>query len=190
MFLLRDDINEIAAHFKAGKLICFPTDTVWAIGCDASNPEAVAKVRALKQLPEQEGMVVLASNNAMVTSYVAPLPPRIETLLELHQRPLTLIYPQNLHFPKNVTAQDGSVAIRLVKDDFCIQLLQATGKPIIATTANSYGDPIPTTFGGISSEILRSVDYVVKYKQDDKNPGTPSPIARLDHFQELEFIRE
>lgn len=190
MFLLRDDINEIAAHFRAGKLICFPTDTVWAIGCDASNAEAVANLRALKQLPEHEGMVVIASNSAMVNSYVAPLPPRIETLLELHQRPLTLIYPQNLHFPKNVPAKDGSVAIRIVKDDFCTQLVQATGKPLIATTANLYGSPIPTSFGGISSEILRSVDHVVKYKQDDKNPMTPSPIARLDQFQELEFIRD
>lgn len=190
MFLLRDDINEIAAHFKAGRLVCFPTDTVWAIGCDASNAEAVDKIRAIKQIPDQEGLVVLALNNSMVKSFAAPQPPRIETLLDLHQRPLTLIYPQNFHFPKNVLANDGSVAIRVVKDDFCAAILQTLGLPIVATTANSTGNPIPTTFGGISSEILKAVDYVVKYKQDDKNPGSPSPIARLDAFQELEFIRE
>ncbi|MFN7327055.1 MAG: L-threonylcarbamoyladenylate synthase [Chitinophagales bacterium] len=190
MFLLRDDINEIASLFKSGKLICFPTDTVWAIGCDATNPVAITQLRALKQLPDQEGLVVLAADTKMVKDYAAPLPPRIETLLELHQRPLTLVYPQNLQFPKNVTAKDGSVAVRVVKEEFCTALLQTLGLPIIATTANLFGSPIPSTFGGISSEILKSVDYVVKYKQDDKTPGSPSPIARLDASQELEFIRE
>lgn len=190
MFLLRDDISEIVRLLQNGGLICYPTDTVWGIGCDATNEEAVARVTALKGRTPDKGYVLLVSDIAMLKRYVLKVHPRLETLLAFHQRPLTIIYDRNTGLPASVKAPDGSVAIRVAQDEFCRELISALGKPIVSTSANKSGEPFPPTFGAISSEILGNVDYVVKYRQDDKEPSEPSSIARLDRHQELEFLRD
>lgn len=190
MFLLRDDITEITAIINNGGCVCYPTDTVWGLGCDATNETAVANVRKLKQLPDQQGVVVLVDSIEMLKNYISDLPPRIETLLALHHRPFTLIYKKNHGLAPNVCAADGSVAIRVSYDEFSQFLIQSVGKPLVATGACLDQAPYPANFGAISSEILGKADYVVKYKQDDKSMALPSPIALLDQFQELEFIRE
>jgi L-threonylcarbamoyladenylate synthase len=190
MFLLRDDINEIGCLVNEGKTICFPTDTVWAIGCDATNDEAVKAVRTIKGTPDTQGLVVLVGSIEHLKQYVVDLPPRIETLLALHQRPFTLIYHEVQGLSGLVGASDGSVAIRVTYDPFCTQLIGLTGKPLVASIAAPHDQAAPANFGGISSAILGSVDYVVKHRQDDKSTGVPSPLARLDQFQELDFIRE
>lgn len=190
MFLLRDDISEIVRLLQNGGLICYPTDTVWGIGCDATNEQAVARVTALKGRTPDKGYVLLVSDIAMLKQYVPKVHPRLETLLAFHQRPLTIIYDRNTGLPASVKAPDGSVAIRVAQDEFCRELISALGKPVVSTSANKSGEPFPPTFGAISSEILGNVDYVVKYRQDDKEPHEPSSIARLDRHQELEFLRE
>ena len=190
MFLLRDDISDIAAILEKGGTICYPTDTIWGIGCDALNEAAVARVSAIKGRTPEKGYVLLVSDLDMLKRYVPKLNPRLETLLAYHTRPLTIIYERNVGLPAYVKATDGSVAIRLPQDDFCQKLIAALGRPIISTSANKSGEPFPATYGGISSEILGAVDYVVKYRQDDREPHEPSSIAKLDRHLELEFLRD
>lgn len=191
MFLLRDDISEIARLLEGGSIICYPTDTIWGIGCDATNVDAIARVTALKGRTPEKGYVLLVSDIEMLKRYVPKIHPRLETLLSFHQRPLTVVYERNIvGLPAVVKAPDGSVAIRVARDEFCQELIAKFGKPVVSTSANKSGEPYPPTFGGISSEILGGVDYVVKYRQDDKEPGEPSSIAKLDRHQELEFIRD
>ncbi len=191
MFLLRDDISEIARLLEAGSIICYPTDTIWGIGCDAANEAAVARISALKGRAPEKGYVLLVSSIEMLKKYVPKIHPRLETLLAFHQRPITIVYERNVvGLPAVVKAPDGSAAIRVAQDEFCQKLIAAFGRPLVSTSANISDEPFPATFGGISSEILGGVDYVVKYRQDDKEPGEPSSIAKLDRHHELEFIRE
>lgn len=191
MFLLRDDISEIVRLLEGGGIICYPTDTIWGIGCDATNEAAIARISALKGRTPEKGYVLLVSSIEMLKKYVPKIHPRLETLLAYHQRPLTIVYERNIvGLPAAVKAPDGSVAIRVAQDEFCQELISTLGKPLVSTSANKSGESFPATFGGISSEILGGVDYVVKYRQDDKEPGEPSSIAKLDRHQELEFIRD
>jgi L-threonylcarbamoyladenylate synthase len=190
MFLLRDDISEIASLLKRGSIICYPTDTIWGIGCDALHEPSVDRISSLKGRVPEKGYVMLVSSIEMLKQFVPKMPPRLETLLAHHQRPLTMIYANTIGLPDWVKAPDGSAAIRVATDEFCRELIEAFGGPIISTSANKSAEPFPATFGSISSEILAGVDYVVKYRQDDKEPGEPSSIARLDRYQELEFLRD
>lgn len=190
MFLLRDDISEISSMLNNGRVICYPTDTIWGIGCDAFYEPAVERVSAIKGRRPEKGYVLLVSDIPMLKRFVTKMPPRLETLLAHHQRPLTMIYEETVGLPDFVKAPDGSAAIRVATDEFCQTLISAFGRPILSTSANKSGEPFPPVFGAISSEILSAVDYVVKYRQDDKEPSQPSSIARLDRFQELEFLRE
>lgn len=190
MFLLRDDISEIVAMLKRGMVICYPTDTIWGIGCDVFQEEAVARIGEIKGRPSEKGYILLVSSIEMLKRYVPKVHPRLETLLSFHQRPLTVIYDRSVGLPASVKAPDGSVAIRVVLDEFCQELIETLNCPLVSTSANQSGEPFPATFGGISSEILKSVDYVVKHRQDDKTPGEPSAIAKLDRHLELDFLRE
>jgi len=190
MFLLRDDISDIANQLHQGKIICYPTDTIWGIGCDVLHQAAVERISDLKGHAPKNGYVLLVSDIDMLKRFVPRIPPRLETLLSHHLRPLTMIYEEAVGLPDWVKAPDGSVAIRVATDDFCRKLVAEFDGPILSTSANISGEPFPNTFGGISSEILMGVDYVVKYRQDDKEPGEPSSIAFLDRFGELEFVRE
>jgi L-threonylcarbamoyladenylate synthase len=190
MYLLRDDIAEIARFLEEGKLICYPTDTVWAVGCDATNSEAIARLNALKGDPTPSGHVLLVSSIDMLKQFAPRVHPRIETLLTFHLRPITIIYDRSAGLPPAAKAADGSVAIRVTTDEFCVALIEAFGKPIISSIAARYDEPFPPTFGGISSEILGGVDYVVKHRQNDREMQQPSSIAKLDRHLELEFLRE
>jgi len=190
MFLLRDDISEISDLVLQGGIICYPTDSIWGIGCDATNELAIARISELKGQAPNRGYVVLVSSIEMLKQYAQKIHPRLETLLTHHTRPLTVIYDRVIGLPAAAKAPNGSAAIRVAQDEFCRTLIDAVGRPLISTSANKTGQPFPPTFGGISSDILGGVDYVVKYRQDDKEPGQPSSIARMDKHLELEFLRD
>ncbi len=190
MFLLRDDISDIARLLEEGGLICYPTDTIWGIGCDATNETALARLSALKGQRPKNGYILLVDSLEMLKRYALKIHPRVETLLAYHQRPVTIIYDHNTGLPAEVKAPNGSVAIRIAQDEFCRELIRALDKPITSTAACKSDQPYPPTFGAISSEILGGVDYVVKYRQDDREVHEPSAIARLDRHKELEFIRD
>ncbi len=185
-----DGINSIFDHLEDGKTILYPTDTFWALGCDATNEKAVDRVYQLKQRNPAKGFVVLVSSIEMLKDYVAHLHPRIQTLLEYHRRPLTLILDGPKRLAPNVGSAEGRVAIRLVRDDFCRQLIEAYGRPLIATASCIGNKPRPANFGSISSEVLSQVDYVVKVKQNDTSEKEPSVIVSIDEEGEMTFVRK
>ncbi len=185
-----DFIQELLTTLENGGLILFPTDTVWAIGCDATNPEAVAKVLALKQREKGKGLILLASDSNMVGEYVSHIPPRIDTLLMYHTRPLSIIYDDAENLPDAVLGKKNSVAFRIVQDDFCKKLIEKINKPLVATTANVDSAEIPMNFGSISSEIVEGVDYIVRYRREDKKDSELSVIAYMGEDGELAFLRE
>jgi L-threonylcarbamoyladenylate synthase len=193
MYLLRDDISEIVSLLEAGKTILYPTDTIWGLGCDATNEDAIDKISELKRRQPEKSYVILVDSIEMLKLYAPKLHPRIETLLMFHDRPLTVVYDRFsgvTGLPPKARAADGSAAIRVAKDPFCQKLIAAFGKPIISTSANISGTPFPAHFGEISSEVLSTVDYVVKFRQDEKEPREPSVIAKVDRRGELDFLRE
>ena len=189
-FVDRDDINQALEVLKNGGLILYPTDTIWGIGCDATNPEAVKKVFALKGRQENKSMIILLHNDNQLASYVREIPEVAYQLIEATDRPLTIIYSDAKNLAENAIAEDGSIAIRVVNHPFCQQLLQRFRKPIISTSANISGQASPSSFQQISSEIIDGVDYVVTFGQHEQSSGKPSMIMKLDPSGKFEFIRK
>jgi L-threonylcarbamoyladenylate synthase len=185
-----DFIQDLLKTLEEGGLILYPTDTVWAIGCDATNPVALEKLLALKKRSVGEGVVLLAEDLKMLGNYVHYIPPRIDMLLVYHTRPLTIIYEEAENLPQAALGANNTVAIRVAKDSFCKNIIQKFGKPIVATTANIDSEPIPLFFGGISSVILQGVDYVVRYRREERKEGELSVIAKMGSDGELAFLRE
>jgi L-threonylcarbamoyladenylate synthase len=185
-----EKFEEILTVLKQGGTILYPTDTIWGIGCDATNEAAVEKINNLKNRKNKNGYILLVDSLETLKNYVAHVHPRIETLLHFHERPLTVIYDEGVGLASSVLGKDGSVAIRIVKDAFCRELIRQFGKPLVKASAKVSGKKYPATYGEISSEILEKVDLVVRLKQDSKERGEPSVIVRLNEFEELDFIRE
>ena len=183
-------LDNTLAQLEQGGLILYPTDTVWSIGCDAPNPEAVAKLTTLKNRPSNKPYILLADSLAMIRQYVEHVHPRLETLLHYHVRPLTIVYERAKGLPANVSNEWNEVAFRIPMDDYCRALIRDFGRPIIASAAKVEGAEYPKYFGEISSDILMGVDQVVKYRQTDRQVGLPSVIARLSEKEELEFLRD
>ncbi|MEM8906308.1 MAG: L-threonylcarbamoyladenylate synthase [Bacteroidota bacterium] len=184
-----NQINQAVKTLSEGGLLLYPTDTIWGIGCDATNAEAVAKIFALKKRNLSRPLVVLVDSVKMLQDYVAHVHPRIDTLLAYHQRPLTVIYEQARHLPQNLIGADGSVAIRVVLDDFCRQMIAQFGKPVVATSANITNEPFPENFGAISSEVIKGIDFVVRHRQTEKNAQQPSVLVKVQENGELVFLR-
>ena len=185
-----ESLNSVFDILEDGKTILYPTDTFWAIGCDATNEKAVNQIYKLKRRQPEKGFVVLVSSIEMLKDYVTHLHPRMQTLLEYHHRPLTLIIDGPQHLAPSVGSAEGKVAIRIVRDEFCRQLIEAYGRPLIATAACIGDVPRPANFGSISSEVLSKVDYVVKARQNETSEKEPSVIVRVDEEGEMTFVRE
>lgn len=173
-----------------GGLILYPTDTVWCIGCDPMDEDAVSNLLALRQLPAGHPLILLVSDMEMLKSYVDFIHPRVETLLVHHQRPLTMIFDKGIGLPSGVLGADGSVTLRVTSDPLCLELIQELGHPLVATEACIGSDPIPSHFGEVSSAVIEKVKYVVRHRQMDKQMEEPSVIARLNKDDELDFLRE
>lgn len=184
------DFTALTDVLDDGGLILYPTDTVWAIGCDALNEDAVRRVYELKQRSSSKSLTLLADSVSMLRQYVSHIHPRVETLLIHHIRPLTMVYEQGINLPAQVLGEDGSVAFRIPTDSFCKTLIREFGRPLVATSACVDGMEAPVNFGSISSEIIMGVDSVVKYRQKERSIGEPSVVARLSDRAELLFIRE
>ena len=184
-----EKFDEILAVLRRGGVILYPTDTIWGIGCDATNTDAVAKITDIKERSAEKGYILLVDSLEMLQKHVKNIHPRIQTLLAYHTRPLTMIYDESVGVASNVLAPDGSVAIRIVQDAFCRELIGQFGKQIVKSSAKLAGQPHPAHYGEISSDILEKVDMVVRLKQDVKERGEPSVIARF-YEDELDFLRE
>lgn len=185
-----ENLEKITEILHKKGTILIPTDTVWGVCCDATDDDAVAKVQKIKQKTAKTGFVVLVSDLAMLKSYLEEMPPRIETLLVYHTRPLTIVYTHTKGLSDLVASADGSVAIRIVQDSFCADLIAHFGKPIVATLACTEGGKPPTHFGEISSDILENMDFVARFGRDNREAVMPSVIAKMNNDEELDFLRE
>ncbi len=185
--------NDITASLRVlheGGLILYPTDTVWGIGCDATNEEAVKDVFSLKQRDERKSMVILLADVRDLLKYIAHPHPDIANIISDFNRPTTVIYDGALGLAANVVSEDGSVAIRIVQEPFCRHLIKRFRKPLVSTSANISGEPAPGIFADISSVIRRGVNYVVQYRQQDTERKPPSRIIKIHQDGTMDIIRE
>lgn len=182
-------IDQAVEVLQNGKVILYPADTIWGIGCDAANREAVRRVYQIKGRNFNKPLIVLVSGISQLYEVVESIHPRIDTLLTLHERPLTIIYPQAREAFKHLAAEDGSLGVRVVKNCFCANLLEAFGRPLVSTSANISAAASPTDFGSVSSEIINLVDFALPAFTEKGMKGTASVIARYDEHGELEFLR-
>lgn len=187
--MLRDEVNKALEIIQAGGIILYPTDTIWGIGCDATNESAVEKVIQLKGRPENKSLIVLLDTENRLESYVSDVPEVAYELIEYAENPLTIVFSGAKNLAPSVINQDKSIGIRISKHPFCQQLVQRLRKPIVSTSANISGQNSPKNFSDISQEILDGVDYVIDFEQDDLNEKKPSTILKLDASGCFSFIR-
>ena len=194
-------LNEALRTLKEGGTILYPTDTVWGLGCDATNPEAVARIFEIKRRSDSKSLVLLASDLDMVAKYVKEVPSIAVDLVEVNDAPMTIIYPQakaggagkpgdRWHLAHNTVAADGSVGIRIPLMEWCRQLVFKLGRPIVSTSANISGEPTPQRFSDIPQEIKDAVDFVVPPSVDTDSTGKASQILKVGLRGEIEIIRK
>jgi L-threonylcarbamoyladenylate synthase len=184
-----NDIEQCLKVLHEGGIILYPTDTIWGIGCDATNEQAVEKIIALKQRPATKSFVVLVASEREVLQYTASPDLAVFDYLDKTTKPTTVIYEHALGLAENVLADDGSVAMRICSDEFCRHLIKRFRKPIVSTSANISGEPSPQNFAAINKLVVDGVDYVVKYKQDDLSKAKASSIIQWKNG-EVVVIRE
>jgi L-threonylcarbamoyladenylate synthase len=172
-----------------GGIILYPTDTIWGIGCDATNTEAVKKIFQLKQRPAAKSMIVLLADSRDLNRYTVGMEPYIMEYLDKTTRPTTVIYDGALRLAENLVAEDGSIAIRVVREDFCRHLIKRFRKPLVSTSANISGEEPPENFGSIKDGIKAGVDYIVQYRQEDDQPGKASALVRFNRMGEPVVLR-
>ena len=183
------DLAECLKVLEKGGLILYPTDTIWGIGCDATNRSAVARVNYLKAREPGKSLIILVAEFSQIEKYVQEIPPQIRDYVLQASGPLTVIYEGARNLPVNLIAADGSIAIRLVRDPFCEALVLGMGKPIVSTSANPSGKSTPSDFSDIRPEIIRGVDYRVCYRRGKTGQSRPSTMVRFDPSGTLQVIR-
>lgn len=177
--IISDEVKKTIEVLRVGGIILYPTDTIWGIGCDASNAEAVEKIFKIKQRDDSKSMLVITDGMARIQSYVDEIPDIAWDLAELADKPLTIIYPQAKNLAANLIADDGSIGIRITSEKFSKQLCSAFRRPIVSTSANISGEPSPQYFAEISDKIKEQMDYIVEYRQDDILQKQASSIIKL-----------
>lgn len=187
---MHDDLKKALEVLKAGGVILYPTDTIWGIGCDATNETAVRRIYEIKNREDSKSMLVLMENIGLLERYVDEVPEIAWDLVEISTTPLTVIYPNAKNLAKNLIAPDGSVGIRFTKEAFTTQLLQRFRRPLVSTSANVSGEKSPAFFDEISEEIKSQVDFIVEYRQDDRTPAQPSSIIKLGLGGRIDIIRK
>ena len=187
---MHDDIKKALEVLKAGGIILYPTDTIWGIGCDATNEKAVERIYKIKKREDSKSMLVLMENPALLERYVVEVPEIAWDLVEIATTPLTVIYPNAKNLAKNLVAEDGSIGIRFTKEAFTSQLLQRFRRPLVSTSANLSGEKSPAFYGEISDEIKSQVDFIVEYRQNDTTPAQPSRIIKLGSGGRIDIIRK
>lgn len=194
-------IAEALEVLKKGEVILYPTDTVWGLGCDATDPEAVEKIYRIKNRPDSKSLVLLASDLDMVARYVKEIPEMAVQLVEVNDRPMTIIYPDAITaaagepadrhcLAHNVVAEDGSVGIRIPMMDFCVELVSRLGRPIVSTSANISGEPTPKKWSEISAAVKDAVDYTVDPSLESGATGQSSSIIKVGLDSTIQIIRK
>jgi L-threonylcarbamoyladenylate synthase len=183
------EIKNSLEILKGGKVILYPTDTVWGLGCDATDAETVKKIFKIKQRDESKSLVILVDSIKMLQHYIPSIPNQVYEVLRTSSKPTSIIYDKPIGLANNVIASDNTVAIRIVQHEFCQKLIKQFGKPIVSTSANISGMPTPTSFKEINKSILDAVDYVVNLQQNSV-ADSPSRILKITDSGELQVIRD
>jgi L-threonylcarbamoyladenylate synthase len=186
---LENDIENCLAVLRSGGLILYPTDTVWGIGCDATNEEAVERIFNLKERPAEKSMIILLADEKEIPNYVDHPNPMVYDYIKGISKPTTMIYKGGKNLAKNLLGPNDSVAIRPVNEPFCQKLIKKFGKPLVSTSPNISGFPTPMVFNDIDIRIKKGVDYIVQYRQDDDKPGEPSTIIRVNTDGSYDIVR-
>ena len=186
---LKEEIRKTLGILKNGGVILYPTDTIWGLGCDATNPEAVKRIYDIKKRAHNKSMLVLLDDAGKIASY-ADVPDIALDLIEVADKPTTIIYPGAKRLAPNLIAEDGTIGIRITREEFTRSLIFRYNKPIVSTSANISGEPSPHFFGEISEEIKNAVDYIVDYRRNDHKPAAPSSIIKLGMGGEIQIIRK
>ncbi len=184
------DIKQAVIVLKEGGIILYPTDTIWGIGCDATNQEAVKRIYNLKNREDSKSMLVLLDHEGRLERYITEVPDIAFELIGVSDKPLTIIYPGARNLAPNLVAGDGSIGIRITTEDFSRNLVGRLGRPLVSTSANISGKPSPACFEEISEDILKGVDYVVRYRQEDHSKSSPSSIIKLGPGGQIQIIRK
>jgi L-threonylcarbamoyladenylate synthase len=184
------EMQQALAVLRQGGIILYPTDTIWGLGCDATNTDAVERIFKLKQREESKSMILLLDSEDKLMKYVKEVPEQAWNLIEFSTRPLTIIYDRAVNVSERVLAPDGSLGIRITKDPFCRQLIYKLNKPLVSTSANISGAVAPSSFHDISDEVLNGVDYVVNLRQNESDNNKPSVILKLNSKGHIQIIRK
>lgn len=182
-------MREVVEILKSGGTILYPTDTIWGIGCDATNEEACQKILDIKKRPEHKSFIILVDDFPMLQRYIPEFQEVCYDLADLAVKPLTIIYPDAKGLAPSILAEDGSVGIRITKDPACIKLIRGLRKPIVSTSANLSGEKNPVNYESISSEIKNGVDHILKERLNEKM-NTPSQIIKIGLKGDIEIIRK
>lgn len=188
--MLIDEVKKAVEVMRAGGVILYPTDTVWGIGCDATNPEAVKKVYEIKRRDDSKALISLVDSDVRLQRYVRNVADVTWNMIELSEKPLTVIFDNVSGLAPNLIAADGSAGIRITREEFSKELCFRFQKPVVSTSANISGEPTPQTFDEISDEIKEAVDYVVKYNRQCREKHKPSSIIKMDANGQFTIIRE
>lgn len=186
----QEDIRKAIDVMRRGGIILYPTDTIWGIGCDATNAEAVSKIYQIKQRADAKALITLVDSEAKVEAYVQDVPSMAWDLIDNSQKPLTIIYDHPRYLAPNLLAPDGSAAIRITREPFSQQLCLQFRRPIVSTSANISGQSSPQTFADISDEIRQAVDYICTSRQQERQPAQPSSIIKLSEGNVIKIIRK
>ncbi len=188
--IFEEDIENALVTLHGGGVILYPTDTIWGLGCDATNQEAIEKIFNIKSRDESKGLLILVNGENMVERYVKEVPEVAYELISVSDTPLTIIYPSGKNLASGVYSTDGSVGIRICYDNFCNELITRFRKPIVSTSANHSGKPSPGNYHEIEKSVIDKVGYVIKYRQNDRQKSTASPVIRVDTDGTIKILRK
>ncbi len=185
-----EDLKKSLKVLKEGGIILYPTDTLWGLGCDATRSEAVQKIFRIKSRIESKSLIILVNGLSMLERYVKDVPEIVYKLSSVSDSPLTIIFPEGRNLAEGVCSEDGSVGIRICNDEFCSRLIDRFRKPVVSTSANIAGKPSPSNFSEIDENIITSVDFTVKYRQDDKRKYSASPVIKVERNGVFKILRK
>ena len=186
---LKEEIRKTLEVLRNGGVILYPTDTIWGLGCDATNDDAVRRIFEIKKRSDHKSMLVLLDDAGKIASY-ADVPDIALDLIEVADKPTTIIYPNAKRLAPSLVAEDGTIGIRITREEFTVSLLHRFNRPLVSTSANISGMPSPRFYAEVSDEIRNAVDYIVDYRRNDHQPVAPSSILKIGMKGEIEIIRK
>jgi L-threonylcarbamoyladenylate synthase len=187
--VFEEDIKKSLEILRSGGILLYPTDTIWGLGCDATSSSAIEKIFKIKSRPQSSSLIILVNGEPMLERYVKDVPETAYQITNVSDKPVTIIYPEGKNLAPGVCSEDSSVGIRICNDPFCSELITRFRKPVVSTSANLSGKPSPAHFGEIEEKIINAADYVVRYRQNDRQKQFASPVIKIDKNGVFKILR-